>query len=207
MEHEIRFCYALESLSKLKEMLEAQPLKQCERVHELTCQYEHCDPRFSFYSAEVDGRLRVRISKGSESAKCTLGWKQRTAETFRNAYNSEIEEEVRFNSEDVDKLFYILEKPLHFQMVDSYERYRTVYEDEDVSISIDEFPFGIVLEIESKKEQGVDAILRQWTDRLKLNQKDAYPLSWDDKYRELCLAQGMEPFAHVRFGQPMPRFE
>ena len=40
---------------------------------------------------------------------------------------------------------------MHFNIVESYERYRTVFENEDVEISVDEYPFGICLEIENKR--------------------------------------------------------
>ena len=40
---------------------------------------------------------------------------------------------------------------MHFKVVDSYEKYRTIFTNEDVEISIDEYPFGIALEIENKK--------------------------------------------------------
>ena len=34
--------------------------------------------------------------------------------------------------------------------VESYERYRTLFYNDDIEISIDEYPFGIALEIENK---------------------------------------------------------
>ena len=41
---------------------------------------------------------------------------------------------------------------------------------------------------------------------LKLNIKDAYRLSWDDKYKELCMEQGIECVSHVTFDvKPMPQ--
>lgn len=36
------------------------------------------------------------------------------------------------------------------KQIESYERYRTVYYNEEIEISIDEYPFGIALEIENK---------------------------------------------------------
>ena len=38
----------------------------------------------------------------------------------------------------------------YFTTIESYERYRTIYFNEEIEISIDEYPFGIALEIENK---------------------------------------------------------
>ena len=34
---------------------------------------------------------------------------------------------------------------MHFEVVESYERYRTVFENEDIDISVDEYPFGVCI--------------------------------------------------------------
>ena len=40
---------------------------------------------------------------------------------------------------------------------------------------------------------------------LGLKQEDAFRLSWDDKYTELCKQQNIEIFKHVKFDLPMPK--
>ena len=42
-------------------------------------------------------------------------------------------------------------------------------------------------------------------DKLKLKSQNAYRLSWDDKYTELCKKQNIEIFKQVKFGLPMPK--
>lgn len=47
-------------------------------------------------------------------------------------------------------------------------------------------------------------MLKKWVNILGLRIEDAYRLSWDDKYFELCQEQGIENFREVAFGKPMP---
>ena len=90
--------------------------------------------------------------------------------------------------------------------IESYERYRTIFTNDDVEISVDEYPFGIALEIENKSNnKDPELVVKKWTELLGLNIKDAYRLSWDDKYTELCKEQGIEHFSHVTFDLPMPK--
>ena len=94
---------------------------------------------------------------------------------------------------------------MHFTIVESYERYRTVFENDDVEISVDEYPFGLCVEIENKStKKNPDDVVLEWVNRIGLNINDAYRLSWDDKYLELCEEQGIERFNEVTFDKPMP---
>ena len=45
---------------------------------------------------------------------------------------------------------FIINNVLKKKSIESYERYRTIFTNEDVEISVDEYPFGIALEIENK---------------------------------------------------------
>ena len=94
---------------------------------------------------------------------------------------------------------------MHFTTVESYERYRTVFENDEVEISVDEYPFGVCVEIENKSTtKKPEDIVKKWVNRIGLNINDAYRLSWDDKYLELCEEQGIERFNEVTFDKPMP---
>ena len=206
MEYEVRFYYPssevnnlLDKLSELKE-LEMKP-----RTYEKTVQYNHSDPRYDFYSKEIDGRFRLRLSKNIEESKCKLSWKRRLPNTTENLVNKEEEKEVRISYEDVDNFIFIIENVMHFKVVDSYERYRTIFTNEDVEISIDEYPFGIALEIENKSStKNPEEVVMNYVSKLKLNIKDSYRLSWDDKYVELCKEQNKEIYNEVTFDKDMP---
>lgn len=206
MEYEVRFYYPSSEVNNLLDKLsELKELEKKPRTYEKTIQYNHSDPRYDFYSKEIDGRFRLRLSKNIEESKCKLSWKRRLPNTTENLVNKEEEKEVRISYEDVDNFIFIIENVMHFKVVDSYEKYRTIFTNEDVEISIDEYPFGIVLEIENKSStKNPEEVVMNYASKLKLNIKDSYRLSWDDKYVELCKEQNKEIYNEVTFDKDMP---
>ena len=117
----------------------------------------------------------------------------------------EEEKEVRINPNDIDNFLFIISNVMHFTTVESYERYRTVFENDEVEISVDEYPFGVCVEIENKSiTKNPEDVVKNWVNRIGFNINDAYRLSWDDKYLELCEEQGIERFNEVTFDRPMP---
>ena len=206
MEYEVRFYYPSSEVNNLLDKLsELKELEKKPRTYEKTVQYNHSDSRYDFYSKEIDGRFRLRLSKNIEESKCKLSWKRRLPNTTENLVNKEEEKEVRISYEDVDNFIFIIENVMHFKVVDSYERYRTIFTNEDVEISIDEYPFGIALEIENKSStKNPEQVFMNYASKLKLNIKDSYRLSWDDKYVELCKEQNKEIYNEVTFDKDMP---
>lgn len=206
MEYEVRFYYPSSEVNNLLDKLsELKELEKKPRTYEKTVQYNHSDPRYDFYSKEIDGRFRLRLSKNIEESKCKLSWKRRLPNTTENLVNKEEEKEVRISYEDVDNFIFIIENVMHFKVVDSYERYRIIFTNEDVEISIDEYPFGIALEIENKSStKNPEEVVMNYVSKLKLNIKDSYRLSWDDKYVELCKEQNKEIYNEVTFDKDMP---
>ena len=206
MEYEVRFYYPSSEVNNLLDKLsELKELEKKPRTYEKTVQYNHSDSRYDFYSKEIDGRFRLRLSKNIEESKCKLSWKRRLPNTTENLVNKEEEKEVRISYEDVDNFIFIIENVMHFKVVDSYERYRTIFTKEDVEISIDEYPFGIALEIENKSStKNPEEVVMNYVSKLKLNIKDSYRLSWDDKYVELCKEQNKEIYNEVTFDKDMP---
>ena len=206
MEYEVRFYYPSSEVNNLLDKLsELKELEKKPRTYEKTIQYNHSDPRYDFYSKEIDGRFRLRLSKNIEESKSKLSWKRRLPNTTENLVNKEEEKEVRISYEDVDNFIFIIENVMHFKVVDSYEKYRTIFTNEDVEISIDEYPFGIALEIENKSStKNPEEVVMNYASKLKLNIKDSYRLSWDDKYVELCKEQNKEIYNEVTFDKDMP---
>lgn len=206
MEYEVRFYYPSSEVNNLLDKLsELKELEKKPRTYEKTVQYNHSDSRYDFYSKEIDGRFRLRLSKNIEESKCKLSWKRRLPNTTENLVNKEKEKEVRISYDDVDNFIFIIENVMHFKVVDSYERYRTIFTNEDVEISIDEYPFGIALEIENKSStKNPEEVVMNYVSKLKLNIKDSYRLSWDDKYVELCKEQNKEIYNEVTFDKDMP---
>lgn len=206
MEYEVRFYYPSSEVNNLLDKLsELKELEKKPRTYEKTVQYNHSYSRYDFYSKEIDGRFRLRLSKNIEESKCKLSWKRRLPNTTENLVNKEEEKEVRISYDDVDNFIFIIENVMYFKVVDSYERYRTIFTNEDVEISIDEYPFGIALEIENKSStKNPEEVVMNYVSKLKLNIKDSYRLSWDDKYVELCKEQNKEIYNEVTFDKDMP---
>lgn len=101
---------------------------------------------------------------------------------------------------------FIINNVLKMKNIESYERYRTIFTNEDIEISVDEYPFGVALEIENKSTtKNPETVVKEWAKLLDLKLENAYRLSWDDKYSELCKEQGIEHYNHVTFDLPMPK--
>jgi len=206
MENEVRFYFSKSKIDDLKKLLISNDeLSYCGRFYEKTVQLDHPMKEHSFYSKEVDGRFRIRISKNDEVDKCKVSWKRRVANTSETDINKEEEIEIVINSEEYEDLMFLFYNVLHMKRIESYERYRSVFETEEVEIALDEYPFGIALEIEAKKTcNNPESVIKRWLDKLGLDIKNRYPLSWDDKYTELCREQSIKPLSDVLFDQKMP---
>jgi len=207
MEYEVRYYFSSEKLNdiilKLKNIKE---LQMNERSYEKTTQFDHPSQENSFYSKEIDGRFRVRVTKNDTNSKCKLSWKRRIKSTLSTDVNKEEEVELTIKSDEYENLMFIINNVLKMKSVESYERYRTIFTNDDVEIAVDEYPFGVALEIENKSDdKDPEDVVKKWTELLGLNIKDSYRLSWDDKYTELCNAQGIEHYNHVTFDKPMPK--
>ena len=173
MEYEVRFYYSKEKIEEIIQNLDGMnELTKKLRTYEKTIQYNHSDKRYDFYDKEIDGRFRLRISSNEKETKCKLSWKRRLKSTTETEVNKEEEKEVRINPEDIDNFIFIINNVMHFEVVESYERYRTVYENEDIEVSLDEYPFGVCVEIENKSlTKNPEEVVKTWVDKLGLNMK------------------------------------
>ena len=89
MEHEVRFYYSKTELEKIIERLKNIPkLHSNLRLYEKTIMYNHVDENYDFYTKEIDGRFRLRISKNDLNTKCKLSWKQRLEDRKSTRLNS-----------------------------------------------------------------------------------------------------------------------
>ena len=205
MEYEVRFYYSQERIKDIISKLDSSGLNRSLKTYEKTSQYNHSDKRFDFYSLDIDGRFRIRVSKNDEISKCMISWKRRLKDTTDNLVNKEEEKEVRINFEDYDNLIFLLNNVLHMELVESYERYRTNYSNEEIEISVDEYPFGFALEIENKGQDDPIETVKKYVSILGLDINNSYRLSWDDKYSELCKEQNIKELKEVAFGKEMPK--
>ena len=204
MEYEVRYYYPKKELNNLINKLEkVKGLTKQNRLYEKTIQYDHPNSDISFYSKEIDGRFRIRISKNEDISKCMISWKRRL--NTDNNVNEEEEVELSIKYEEYNNLIFIIENVLKMKSIESYERYRTIYHNNEIEIAIDEYPFGIALEIENKSNSdSPKEIVKKWIQILNLDINNSYKLSWDDKYTSLCKEQNIEIYKHVTFDKEMP---
>lgn len=209
MECEVRFYYPSDMYDDLVDKLSnISDLQKGYRTYEKTMQFNHCDARYNFYSKEIDGRFRFRISSNDERNEAKLSWKRRLSTTTNSLVNKEEEVEVHILYDEVDNFLYLVENVMHFTLVESYERYRTVFINDDIEISVDEYPFGVALEIENKsKDKNPEDVILYYTNLLELDINRAYRLSWDDKYAELCKKEGKKIYKNVSFDKDMPHIK
>lgn len=204
MEEEIRFYYSYdkydELLKKLRKMIN---LTYGGCYLELTIQYDHPMSELSFYNKNVDGRLRLRSSKNMENKaeNGKISWKRRLTNTQKGLINNEEEVEVNLqDSKQIENIKYLFEQVLKLKKIESYQRYRNVFYNNDIEIAVDKYPFGIALEIENKSnEKEAINTIKYWADKIGVDIKKAYRLSWDDKYTSLCNEQNIKPVKNVIF--------
>lgn len=208
VETEIRFLYSLSEEDKILNYLNKftdLTYKGC--FDEKTIQYNHPMKEYNYYSKEIDARFRVRITKNNEIQKTMISYKRRSENFLNEEINTEEEVEVSINYKDTDNILYLLENVIHMELVESYERKRHVYSNEDIEVVVDIYPFMIAVEIENKSvNKDSEAVVLYYLNLLGFNLSDSYRLSWDDKYEELCKEQNIKQENNVDNTKKMPVF-
>jgi len=197
LELEIKFLIGLDDIFTIREkILKITGIFYEGKVYEKTTMLDNLVGQMQ----KEDARLRVRqISeqKNSENQKIEFSYKRRIKAS--GGIKEEEEIETAFTA-DINLFFQIINK-MGYKITTSYERYRETYKDSDVKITLDEFPFGYILEIEGEKDK-----IKNICKFLHLNMSKSYPLSCDDVYVELCKKQGIQPQNHILFDDlKMPR--
>lgn len=148
-----------------------------------------------------DARLRVReISKTKEdkNKKIEFCFKKRISV---GGIKQEEETQAEFTT-DPNNFIELLKRMGYFYS-DGYERYRETYKYQDIKITLDEFPFGYLLEIEGE-EKDIISIM----EILGLKMDDSYHLSCDDFYTLLCEKSDITPKKTILFDDPdMPKYD
>ena len=209
IETETRVLFELKDEQTILDKLNKIPeLTYKGKFYEKTIQYNHPSDNIDFYSKEIDARFRVRITKNNNYEKCMISYKRRGDNFLNEQINSEEEVEVEIKYTDFDNLTYILENVLKMKFIESYERYRYVYYNDDIEIDVDIYPFMIAVEIENKSlNKDPKTVVLYYLDKLNFSLDDIYQLSWDDKYEELCKEQNIKIYNIVEFDKKMPIFK
>jgi adenylate cyclase class IV len=197
LELEIKFLINSDNIPKIKEKISEIPEIFYEgKVYEKTTMLDNKEKTMD----KADARLRVRqISKqkGDKDSKIEFSYKRRIKAD--GGIKREEEIETAFTT-DIASFFHILNK-MGYEITTSYERYRETHKTKDVKITLDEFPFGYILEIEGE-EKHINGICNL----LKLDKEKSYALSCDDVYVELCKKENIKPKDHILFDDPkMPQ--
>lgn len=206
IEREMRFYFPLEELEFWKSVLKKFNHKG--RYYEITIMYDNPNPALTFYSASIDGRLRLRMARQTDEKSKNgnyglLSWKQRIPSLKDEVIRHENEIEFGFNPEEFSSVQLILEDILHCPKISSYERYRSHYEINDIKVTLDEFPFALMIELEiqgdfNKGEKQIMDLLSQ----LKLDASLSSAYSCDDMYRELCINANKKASQNILFNDP-----
>ena len=219
IEKEIRYYFSNKELPELVEKLKRFYVYEYS-YHEVTTMYDNPNPELTFYSKEVDGRLRLRYSDivGSEEfgsshsevsadkSKCLVTWKRRLPENKGEPIRREEEIEYTTPAGDFDAVRSILENVLQCKRISSYERIRNFLTAQNIQITCDQFPYGIMLELEMKDSQLGENMLIDEVERLGLKLEDASELSCDDMYFKLCKENGVEQLPDIAFvDETMPQ--
>lgn len=76
-----------------------------------------------------------------------MSWKRRIPTTHTSEVNKEEVVEVNINVDEYDNLMFIINNVLKKKPIESYERYRTTFINDEIEVAVDEYPFGVALEI------------------------------------------------------------
>ena len=209
IETETRCLFSLSEEEKIIEYFKGfSDLTYKGKFYEKTIQYDHPSASNSFYSKEIDARFRVRVTKNENVEKCMISYKRRGKDFLNEDINSEEEVEVKIDYKDFNNLTYILENVLGMKLIESYERYRYVFYNEDIEVDVDVYPFMIAVEIENKSlDKDPKIVVLYYLNKFNFDLNDTYKLSWDDKYDELCKKQNVKVYKEVSFDKEMPEFE
>lgn len=207
-EKEIRFYFPKLKKNNLIEQIKLK-WEYSHSCKEVTTMYDNPNPDFTFYSEKIDGRLRIRNSEqiddrgigpnqSSHGSACLVTWKRRLPEKKSNKIREEEEVEININADEAEQVVLIFEHILKCPVVSSYERVRHFFYGKNLQITLDEFPFGLMLEFELKGS-GNDATLHKSISEMGLELDQASHLSCDDKYHELCENAGIKPRNNIKF--------
>jgi len=190
IEKEIKFLFSRE---EIKSVISKLSDEKGERVYEKTTMIDNKESSMQI----EDARLRVREIKKEDQKILEFSYKRRIPHEG-GVVKKEEEIEVAFHTDPA--LFMTILEKMGFVPVSSYERFRTTYVIYNTKTTLDEFPFGWILEIEGE-EDNIDKVIK----KLGLKKGNSTLESCDDVYDRLCKESGSTPKKDILFDdQSMP---
>jgi GTP cyclohydrolase II len=199
MELEIKFLISSDKVSSIKEEILKIPNISYEgKFYEKVTMYDNVSKSMD----KEDARLRVKqisAEKNSQESKVEFSYKRR----IKADGGIKQEEEVETDFEtDITSFVKIVNK-MGYQPTTSYERYRETYLTRDIKVTLDQFPFGYILEVEGNEDN-----IKKICNLLNLDFKKSYPLSCDDVYVDLCKKKNIKIKDHILFDDlEMPQLD
>lgn len=196
IEVEIKFLLPGKSAEEVKETVKALPgAEHKSRFFERTTMYDNDVKTMD----AVDARLRVRQvgEDGNEKTNLEFCYKRR----LKADGPIKKEEEIEVNFSADPSMFSMILDKMGYRPTTSYERYRTTYDCDGLKMTFDEFPFGIIFEIE-----GVESDIETMVGKLGLSLDGSTLESCDDVYDRLCREKGLVVKDHIVFrDEEMPQ--
>ncbi len=174
-------------------------------LSQISHQYEknqNFDRNGIFEKEDARLRLRTKITDlNGQTKNFEFTYKKRLS--IKNGIKKETEVSYNFDSNQPAENLLSLFKIIGLNERDSYERIRKTFSNDDIKITIDEFPFGYIVEIE-----GEELKVLEYENLLNMNNFIQYGASCDDLYMELCNKKGVKPKNFILFGDlDMPKLE
>lgn len=205
IDYQVKFLYELNEEKELLARIDKnKDLTYKGLFYEETIQYDHKIKNQSFYQKESDSRFRLRITKNEGYQKAKISYKKRLE---KESINKEEEINIDINPKDYENTQRLLENALNMEKVEIYERYVHVFENDDIKILLIRYPFMITLELINLSVDYKEEAILYWLSRLNLDINKSYKLSWDDKYKELCIQQNKTIEKYVLFNKEMPIYK
>ena len=151
-----------------------------------------------------DARLRLRTKIANingQEKNFEFTYKKRL--TTKNGIKKESELNYNFSSAQSPENLLNLFKIIGLSEKDSYERMRKTFKNNEIQLTIDEFPFGYIAELEGDEEMVI-----KYDKLLNMSCFAQYELSCDDVYAELCKNKGIKQKTDILFSdKDMPNLE
>jgi adenylate cyclase class IV len=151
-----------------------------------------------------DARLRLRTKikdLNSHVKNFEFTYKKRLG--IENGIKKETELNYNFTSDQPSENLLAIFTLTGLTERDSYERTRKTFTNKDVQLTIDEFPFGYIAELEGDEDK-----VLEYEKLLSMEGMLQYGKSCDDVYMELCQKKGVEPKNRILFEDTdMPKLD
>ena len=201
IEQEIKFILSKDEISKLKERISKlhDKIRFVSRKYEQTIMFDNAEKIMD----REDARLRVRVIKSGITdndgdIKVEFSYKRRIQNSSGDNIKREEEIETFFEMDNnaYNNFILILNK-MGFYQTSSYERFREAYtaDNEQIKLTIDEFPFGYIVEIEGRDKESIN----NCRSLLGLDTYKPTLEGCDDIYERICRERGIAPKSNICF--------